>query len=112
MEHFNNFYNNLITHANEEAVIDRGQVYTYQELINRVEFYDSFLEQNSISKNSLVSVFSNTGFDAISLFLSLCKNKITIVPVSYISKNKKHEFPSHDPDRYYLFQKLFGSIRV
>lgn len=92
MQHFNNFYSNLSTYASEEAVVDRGQVYTYQQLIDRVKFYDSFLKQNNIRKNSLVSVFSNTGFDAISLFLSLCKNKMTIVPVSYISKNKKHEF--------------------
>jgi long-chain acyl-CoA synthetase len=92
MKYFNSFYNNLSSHSNEEAIIDRGKIYTYQDLIEKVEYYDSFLKENNIPKNSLVSLFSDTSFEAVCLFLSLCKNIITVVPISYISKNKKLEF--------------------
>jgi acyl-coenzyme A synthetase/AMP-(fatty) acid ligase len=92
MENFNSFYENISTYQNEEAIVDNDKTYTYNQLLERVEYYDNFLKENNVSSNSLVSVFSKTGFESISLFLSLCKNKITVIPISYISKNKKQKF--------------------
>ena len=92
MKNFEIFYNNLLSYKDQPAIVDNNKVYTYEDLLNRVSYYDDFLSASMVEAGSLVSVFSKTSFESISFFLSLCKNKLTIVPISEISKNKKEHF--------------------
>ncbi len=63
------------------AIIFLGKSYSYHDLLNRVQVYDEFLLDNKIKPGATVLLFSDYSFESISLFISLCKNKNTIVPL-------------------------------
>ena len=92
MKNYDIFYNKLISFEHNEAIIDGDKRYTYGHIINRIRYYEDLLIKNKVPNDSLVSIYGNTGFETICMFLCLCKNLHTIIPISEISKNKKEEF--------------------
>tara|TARA_Y100000114_G_C11763794_1_gene331756 strand:- start:9613 stop:10974 length:1362 start_codon:yes stop_codon:yes gene_type:complete len=92
MNNFSLFYDKILNFGTEEAIVDNGKVYTYEDIHNKVLFYDNFIKEKKVKKNEVVSIYSKMSFDSICLFLSLSKNGQIIVPISEISKNKKEEF--------------------
>ena len=76
---------------NKIAIIEDNNKYTYLEFINRIEYYVSFLLENTISSKKIVAINSEYSFESISFFFALVKNKNIIVP---IVSNIKHEVMS------------------
>lgn len=91
MNNFFNFYEKIKTFKESEAVVDNGTVYSYKNIVEKIEGYDAYLEKNGVTEK-VVSLCSKTSIESICLFISLTKKKNIIVPISEISKNKKEEF--------------------
>ena len=92
MKNYEEFYNKLRTFKDTEAIIENDNVYTYNDVLNKILFFEKLLINEKVPCNSLISIYGNMSFNSICMFLCLSKNSHTIIPISEVSKNKKTEF--------------------
>ena len=63
------------------AIIDGGQVYTYDRLLQRIGHWGGVLEETGIRKGEVVAIRSDYCFDAVALFFALADLGAVAVPV-------------------------------
>ncbi len=71
----------FLNNKDKTAMIFDNNVYSYDDLLKRIEYYTKSLKSNNISKGSIVAINSDYSFQSISLFFALVKNKNIIIPM-------------------------------
>lgn len=88
----NYFLQKMQEKPSHQALLASGFSATYEDLINRYNDFNEWLEQNSIPQGAVVSFDGDYSPQSISLLLALTKNKNIIVPLSRDSRNHFEEF--------------------
>ena len=76
----------LKEHAAQEALVWRGQVFTYQDIINRIEQCSLFIKENNIGSGDIIILQGDYCLSTISLLISLLKTNTIIIVLSPDSK--------------------------
>lgn len=76
----------------KEAIIWKGQVYYYQWLLDRIEYWKQEIRANHISSGSVTVIEADFSPNAIALFLALVDHACIIVPLTGSVESKKSEF--------------------
>jgi acyl-coenzyme A synthetase/AMP-(fatty) acid ligase len=85
------------------CIIDNSGVYSFDQLINKVNNYDVDLG-NRINKNDRVLIFSDYSFNCIALLIYLSKFPINIVPIVKTTEEElEDKFSSIKPNLFLSF---------
>jgi long-chain acyl-CoA synthetase len=76
-------------YGNANAVVYRNQTYTYNDLLEKINFWDKQFE--AIANGGVIGVESDFSLDSIALILSLIKRSFIIVPLDIKQKSKNDE---------------------
>ena len=79
-------------YQNDEAIIWRDQIYSYEWLHASVEKWQRELEEQNVPSGSVVILEADFSPNAIALFLALIEHKCIIVPLTRSIESKKVEF--------------------
>jgi len=90
--------------AKDEAIIWNNSIYDYQHLIDRYEFWLSFLQEKT-KASSVVAVRADYNPDSISLMLALIENGNIFVPFSFANKDIDEKIKSAEVEYYIKFDK-------
>jgi len=88
----NYFLQKMQESPSHQALVASSFSATYEELINKYNYFNEWLEQNNIPQGAVVSFDGDYSPQSISLLLALTKNKNIIVPLSRDSRNHFKEF--------------------
>lgn len=72
---FNTLFEKIKSQSNHDAVIFKGQTYSYQNIFDNVNSWHEFLVENHIKPNNVIALRSDYSFPSLTLFLSLLLNK-------------------------------------
>lgn len=93
------YFKKIKKYRDDISIIDRDSTYTYDELINKVEYYLKYLRNQGIESGDVVFLLSDYSFNSIALFLSLIFNQNIAVPVtSEKDEEIKQRISVVDPD--------------
>lgn len=73
---------------NSEFLIFKGQIFTYDDLLTRISFFQKELEQNGIREGECVALIGDYSPNAIFLLMALLLNRNIVVPLSNESREK------------------------
>lgn len=77
------FIKDKLSKFNEEiAVVDEGKEYTFKQILNEYEYAKQLLINNSVKKNSVVSLLADFTPQSMAMFLALIEYNAIIVPIS------------------------------
>jgi long-chain acyl-CoA synthetase len=75
-----------------DAIVWRDRVYSYQDLLDRVEHWDRFLGDQSVCAGAIAVIEADFSPNAIALLLALVDRGCIIVPLTVTVAAKKAEF--------------------
>ena len=78
--------------ADSEAIIWRDQSFPYGELLDRTNYWRSYLGENRIAPGTVIAVEADFSPNAIALMLALIENGCITVPLTSSVAAKKAEF--------------------
>ena len=64
------------------SVIDRGVIYSYEDLKKLIDFYTVICYNKGINEGQVVFILGDYSFASIAFFLALDLNKNIIVPIT------------------------------
>ncbi|MCS6968240.1 MAG: fatty acid--CoA ligase family protein [Cytophagales bacterium] len=73
------------------SIIDKNRTFTYEDLLNEIEFYTSILVQEDVKSGDIVCLIGDYSFEAISLFLALMLKNCIIVPIATKNESESIE---------------------
>ena len=76
----------------KEAVIWNDQVYHYEWLVDRIEYWKKEIQSNNINCGTVTIIESDFSPNAIALFLALIDHSCILVPLTNSVESKKTEF--------------------
>jgi long-chain acyl-CoA synthetase len=76
----------------DDAIIWRGQTFTYDWLAERVSFWQASLDKEQIQAGSVVILEADFSPNAVALFLALIEQNCILVPLTNSIASKKAEF--------------------
>ncbi|MED4454439.1 fatty acid--CoA ligase family protein [Metabacillus fastidiosus] len=76
----------------KEAMIWKGQSYTYEWLLARFDYWRDYLKQNKLKDGRVVSLEADFSPNTVALLLNLIEKKSIIVPLTKSVEMKKTEF--------------------
>ena len=97
------FKNNL----DSEAVIWNETRYTYNNLLEKYNYWLDFLQKNT-KKGAVVGVRADYNPDSIGLMLALIENANIFVPFSFANKDIDEKIESAEVEHYIKFKKEGG----
>lgn len=86
------FLEKMQENPTHQAIAASGFSATYEELVDRYNYFVDWLEQNNIPQGAVVSFDGDYSPQSISLFLALTNNRNIVVPLSRDSRNHFKEF--------------------
>jgi acyl-CoA synthetase (AMP-forming)/AMP-acid ligase II len=78
--------------ASKDAIVWKGQIYTYQWLLDKISFWKVFLIEQAIAAGQVIALEADFSPDSIALFFSLIDYDCIIVPLTQSVESKKEEF--------------------
>ncbi len=90
-----------------EAVIWNETTYTYNDLLEKYNFWLNFLQKNT-NKGAVVGVRADYNPDSIGLMLALIENANVFVPFSFANKDIDEKIESAEVEYYIKFKKEGG----
>lgn len=93
-----------------KAIVHRDTIYTYNELVERIAFWDDKL--SAVSSSNVIGVESDFSLDSIALILSLIKRNFIIVPLDIKQGLKNAEKYAIAGIDYLVKIELTGEIGV
>jgi long-chain acyl-CoA synthetase len=75
-----------------EAVVSSSLSITYQQLLDKIAYFENWLQEHQVPKGAVVSFDGDYSASAIALFLALANNHNIVVPLSTDSKAHFDEF--------------------
>ena len=91
-------------HADDDAIVWRGEITRYGELLERVERASEFLQQHGVRPGQVVMLDADFSPNAIALLLAAMQNRNIIVPVA------RHV--TADRDKYCLLAEVSHRLSV
>lgn len=88
----------------QEAIIWKGNIYSYKWLVNKINDWSLILEEKNIKRGNIISLLSDYTPDTIALFLALMKNGNVIVPFSYSLTEEERKNFSEIAEAEYLIK--------
>ncbi len=76
----------------KEAIIWKDQIYHYNWLLDRIEYWKQQIQANSISCGTVTIIEADFSPNAIALFLALIDHACILVPLTRSVESKKTEF--------------------
>lgn len=76
----------------KEAIIWKDQIYHYNWLLDRIEYWKQQIQANSISCGTVTIIEADFSPNAIALFLALIDHACILVPLTSSVESKKTEF--------------------
>lgn len=64
------------------SVIDRGVIYSYEDLKKQIDYYSVICHNNDVKEGQVVFILGDYSFGSIALFLALDINKNIVVPIT------------------------------
>jgi long-chain acyl-CoA synthetase len=80
------------TNAGADAVIWRDQRFSYGDLLDRTNRWQSYLQKNDIGSGTVTAIEADFSPNAIALLLALIENGCIVVPLTVSVAAKKAEF--------------------
>ena len=101
------------------AIIFGDRVYSYADLVGRIDYYSKLIREEDIESGSIVAINSDYSFEAIALFFALTDNKNIIVPIiATASEEINSRIQSAEADylftpenEHFISNKLHGKNR-
>ena len=78
--------------SEKEAIIHNDNTYNYAWLLDRYNYWNSFIKKKSIPPGSIVAIQTDFSPDSVSLFLSLIQAQTILVPLTSSVEDKTSEF--------------------
>lgn len=88
----NFFLENFKDNYLKDAIIWKDSAYTYEQLYNKVNDWDLWLEENGVANYDVVVIEGDFSPNSISLFFSLIKLNCVIVPLTDSVSEKRNVF--------------------
>ncbi|TNE36124.1 long-chain fatty acid--CoA ligase [bacterium] len=80
------------------AIIYREEEYTYSWLLDKIKYYRTILDKESIEQYSVVALRSDFNPESVALMLALIGNGNCFVPISYAVKNEEEFYEIAEVD--------------
>jgi acyl-coenzyme A synthetase/AMP-(fatty) acid ligase len=91
--YFNFFLDRFRENPDATGIIWRDEAYTYQWMLDRVEFWTHYLDEQGIEAGDVVSIVADYSPGSISLFFALANRNCILVPLTYNThEDKRREF--------------------
>lgn len=87
------FFLDIFTeHKNRDAIIWREDSYTYSYMLERIEFWQSYLKEKHVEPGTVVIIEADFSPNSVALLLALIELQAVIVPLTSSVEAKKEEF--------------------
>lgn len=73
------------------AIIEKGNPYTYADLILKINYFAEELKESSIGKGLVTVLIADYSFDSVAMFLALFKNGNIVVPITSTNETEINE---------------------
>jgi len=77
---------------NNEAIIWKENIFSYSDLINKINYFKKQIEKNNITPGTIISIDGNFSTSVISLFFALIEKQCIILPVYNTSTSLKNQY--------------------
>jgi acyl-CoA synthetase (AMP-forming)/AMP-acid ligase II len=73
------------------AIIEKGNSYTYADLILKINYFAEELKESAVKKGLVTVLIADYSFDSIAMFLALFKNGNIVVPITSTNETEINE---------------------
>lgn len=102
--------------SGRSAVIYEERVFSYGDLLDRIEYYDHWFAETEIAPGNVVIIRSDFSVDSIALFIATIKNNCIVVPVvgsdipqaEIVAISQADYYVNIDPDGPFRFETIAG----
>ena len=77
---------------NNEAIIWNGDIYYYQDVINKINYFKNELKKNNIQPGTVISIDGSFSPSIIALMFALIENQCIILPIYKTNSSLKNQF--------------------
>ena len=98
-------------HSEKDAIIFDDKIYTYGDLLSRIDLWGKRIEESRIESGKVVSITGDYSPDAIALIIALIRNKDIIVPLGLSAESHLSEYYQISRAQY-VIDLLSGNYNV
>ena len=73
------------------AIFENAKHYSYNNILEKVEFFENELVENGIQKGEVVMLIADYSYESIAMFLAMFKHGLIIVPVTSLNESEINE---------------------